>query len=215
MVNLFLEELNLILTWFNLLPDLPGPIGEYVLLLDQVGYPFLVLADPLLLVLQQFLLGDQFLLAVERGSAQRGQFLLQFLLFLGHYLILRHVSDDLFGEDAALALQGFYVGDVLNRTLVLLCLQGDYGLAHLTQLAFVLFLNLRHLFAELLLTVRDGLLLRVVDALGLAVALHELVFEEGEGFVHAFDELGLFCLLCLLLLLKGVLELEVLPVFYG
>ena len=62
---------------------------------------------------------------------------------------------------------------------------------------------------------RDGLLLRVVDALGLAVALHELVLEEGEGFVHAFDELGLFCLLRLFLLLKGVLELEVFPVFYG
>lgn len=43
----------------------------------------------------------------------------------------------------------------------------------------MLLLDLGHLLAELLLSMGDGLLLGVVDTFCLAIALHELVLQQG------------------------------------
>lgn len=61
--------------------------------------------------------------------------------------------------------------------------------AYLSHLALVLLLNLSHFLSELFLTQSDGLLLSIMHFLSFSIALDELMFQEGKGLVHAFDEL--------------------------
>ena len=76
----------------------------------------------------------------------------------------------------------------------------------------MLFLYLGHFLGELLLPLSDGLLLGAMNFFSLAVALNELVFQQGQCFLHSLQELALFLCLGFLLLLENVLQFEVFSV---